>query len=234
MQNRYAGDIGDYVKLALLRALAPGHELGVAWYLNPDEGHNSDGRHIAYLRQGATWRDLDPELFDALGRIVRQGRSVAALETSGVLPAKFSRALLNHGQWPADERSKARAQWFDRTIADLSGCDLVFADPDNGLTDDRPERRCVPRFGKHLPLCEALRLAEGRCAVLYHHNSRFKGGHDAEVEHWRRQLGPGTNAIRATAFSCRTFFVVNPSRTILGRMDAFAQRWSGAKVRLHD
>ena len=31
MQNRYTGDIGDYVKLSILRALSPGYRLGVAW-----------------------------------------------------------------------------------------------------------------------------------------------------------------------------------------------------------
>jgi hypothetical protein len=46
MQDRYAGDIGDFVKLAILRALAPGWHLGVAWWLYPDESHNGDGRHI--------------------------------------------------------------------------------------------------------------------------------------------------------------------------------------------
>ena len=49
MQDRYAGDVDDYVKLALLRALAPGRKLGVAWYLYPDEDHNADGRHVSYI-----------------------------------------------------------------------------------------------------------------------------------------------------------------------------------------
>ena len=43
MQNRYTGDIGDFAKYGLLRALCPGHRLGVAWYLYPDESHNEDG-----------------------------------------------------------------------------------------------------------------------------------------------------------------------------------------------
>jgi len=80
VQNRYAGDVGDYVKLALLRALVPGFKLGVAWYLYPDEAHNSDGRHTAYLNDPAKWRELDPELFDGLAHVVRGRRSVAALE----------------------------------------------------------------------------------------------------------------------------------------------------------
>ncbi len=38
MQDRYAGDIGDFVKLGLLRAISPGYALGLAWYHVPDEG----------------------------------------------------------------------------------------------------------------------------------------------------------------------------------------------------
>jgi hypothetical protein len=233
MQNRYAGDIGDYVKLALLRALAPGFRLGVAWYLYPDEGHNSDGRHVAYLNDPERWRSLDPELFDGLRRMVSRERSVSSIERARVLDATFSREVMNHGAAPPALRSQMREAWFARACDSLRNCDLVFADPDNGLTDDAPSRRSSRTFGKQLPVAEALALAAGRPAVIYHHNSRFKGGHDAEVEHWRFKLGEGTVAIRATAFSCRTFFIVGGSDDLLARADAFSRRWSGAKVRLH-
>ena len=53
MQDRYVGDMGDYVKLAILRALMPGERLGVAWWRFPDEVHNADGRHVGYLRKPA-------------------------------------------------------------------------------------------------------------------------------------------------------------------------------------
>ena len=56
MQGRYAGDIGDYVKFSLLRAIADPGDLGVIWYLYPDERHNNDGRHIEYLDQPAGTR----------------------------------------------------------------------------------------------------------------------------------------------------------------------------------
>ena len=62
VQDRYVGDIGDFVKLALLRALSPGRSLGVGWYLTPDEAHTSDGRHTGYLHKPDRWRALDPEL----------------------------------------------------------------------------------------------------------------------------------------------------------------------------
>ena len=50
MQNRYVGDIGDFGKLGLLRALSSkGLSIGVNWYLTTDESHNGDGRHVDYL-----------------------------------------------------------------------------------------------------------------------------------------------------------------------------------------
>ena len=62
MQNRYTGDIGDFGKLGLLRALqASGLTVGVNWYLVPDENHNSDGRHVQYL-ENADYCQLDEPL----------------------------------------------------------------------------------------------------------------------------------------------------------------------------
>jgi hypothetical protein len=233
VQNRYAGDVGDYVKLALLRALAPGLRLGVAWYLYPNEGHNSDGRHTAFLSQPGIWRHLDPQLFDGLRKVTSGRRSVAALQALGLLDAVFAGEPLRQRAEPSPLRSNSRAAWFDRQLRSLDGCELVFADPDNGLTDNNPSRRSSLTFGKQLPLQEALALAEGRSAVIYHHNSRFKGGHAAEVNHWRRLLGSQTIAVRANAYSCRTFLILNPTGQLARRAEAFCTRWSEHKVRLH-
>ncbi len=90
MQNR---DIGDYLKLGILRALSPGHRLGIAWWLFPDERHNRDGLHIGYLRQPHYWRQFDPELFGALAKIVTSGRrDVQALDGANLLPAAVAAA----------------------------------------------------------------------------------------------------------------------------------------------
>jgi hypothetical protein len=98
MQDRYAGDLGDFLKLGLLRWLvapsfeAPPLRLGVVWYLAPDESHNADGKHVAYLdpqsSAGLKLRPLDADLYDRLAAMVAGGvRSVAQLEAFGVLPA---------------------------------------------------------------------------------------------------------------------------------------------------
>ena len=67
LQNRNAGDIGDFGKYGLLRSLARGTELslGVCWYLHPDEDQRNDGGHTQYLQQTRDnrirFRALDPE-----------------------------------------------------------------------------------------------------------------------------------------------------------------------------
>lgn len=230
MQDRYAGDIGDFVKLALLRQLSAGRRLGIAWYLYPNQNHNADGKHVSYLRNPARWRGLDPQLFDALEGVVENGRSVASLEASSALDAKFSSEALISAHLPAADRPNWRSGWFSRTLTDLSGTDFVFAGPDNGLVDDNPSRRRQKYFGKQMPLAEAVELARGRTAVIYHHNTRFKGGHSAEVEHWRSRLGDNTVAVRATAYNCRTFFIINPDDVTVDRARSFCRAWAQHNV----
>ncbi|MGV2980346.1 hypothetical protein ACERNI_09085 [Camelimonas sp. ID_303_24] len=233
MQDRYAGDIGDYAKLALLRTLSSGRAPGVAWHLYPDEGHNGDGRHIRYLQQPEKWRALDPELFDALARVVDAGRSVKAIEASRLMPSVYHGVALTSAGLPWQRRSGWRTAWFEELQKAMPGADIVFADPDNGLVDDDPRRRGRSKFGKQIPVAEAIALAKGRAAVIYHHNTRRAGGRDAEVEHWLGQLGPDTLAIRAKAYSCRAFFILNPDDGLRERASAFCDRWAEHGVRLH-
>lgn len=70
MQNRYAGDAGDFGKIGLLRSLArTGLKVGVNWYLVADEAHNEDGRHIGYLHD-SKFAGCDDELLGKLGCMV--------------------------------------------------------------------------------------------------------------------------------------------------------------------
>lgn len=227
MQNRYVGDIGDYGKFGLLRRLSVGLRLGVAWYLFPDEKHNADGRHVAYLDQPDKWEHHDPELFAGLRRIVKGGeRHIASIEKSGLLPdAVFASEVLDPGSLSVAGRRTWRADWFDRVSALMAECDIVFADPDNGLCQDEKFRPGRHKDWKRLPLCEAAALSEGRTAVLYHHNTHRKGGHRLEIEHWIGKLPGRTLALRWRAYNARTFFVVNPTTKIEARLRMFAEEW---------
>ena len=88
MQDRYAGDVGDFMKLGLLRQMAEGDLLlGINWYRAPDERHNADGKHITYLESnnaiGRKLRPCDTHLYEALARMVEEGnRSIDRLERS--------------------------------------------------------------------------------------------------------------------------------------------------------
>ena len=173
MQNRYVGDIGDYLKLGILRALSPGYRLGVAWWLFPDEFHNGDGRHIGYLNRPEKWRHFDPDLFDILVGVVSSGqRNVRALEASDILPG----AIFADEVIPSDgllaQRRQARHEWFVRMKDSLTGTDLSFVDPDNGI-EPAGYSHGSAKAGKSVLLSELRELARpGRCLIVYHHHSR--------------------------------------------------------------
>ena len=201
MQDRYAGDVGDFLKYALLRWLCaadashPALRLGVVWYLVPDEDHNADGKHVAYLnparRQAAHLRTLDPDLYDRLATVVQsRQRSVAAIEAAGVLPpgaATFASPLdfRDVDRQARSERLARRRSWLNRALIATSGCDLIFADPDNGIRlAGHPTPRSRTRAVKHAYIDELAEfVARGQSLVVYHHADR-SGSIEDQVQ-WR-------------------------------------------------
>ena len=228
MQDRYVGDIGDFVKYGLLRALGKGKRLGVAWYLRADDGPtgSGDGRYTEYLRQPDDWRHLDPELFDTLKELVDEDRrSVAEIQRSGILEnAVFADEPLNVDKVAVRERERWRREWFERVKDALSDCDLVFADPDNGLCPDDRFKPTRKENAKRIRLSEALALAEGRPTVIYHHNGRSEP-HRKEIQKWMDRLPRHVHAYYWRRYSNRTFFVINPDFKTERRLEKFAQSW---------
>lgn len=230
MQDRYAGDVGDYAKLALLRALIPGRRLGVVWWRYPDESHTGDGRHIGYLNNPSQWRNLDPVLFDCLGGIVRAGeRTVSALQVEGLLgDAVFCDEVIPTGL-SSGRLTIERTAWFERVRSRVSSCDLVFLDPDNGLEPLSYSLGAVSG-GKCVSVSQIKALmAPGRTLVVYHHQTRRKGGHLAELDYWceRLRLGLSTDVdvIRARPYSPRAFFLLNASDDVRRQAELLAARW---------
>jgi hypothetical protein len=89
MKNQYFGDINDYRRYGLLRALqstGDGSVL-VAWMLTPDDG-GRDGRSRSYLDAPETWSKYDPDLFAGLADLLRSASqpSVSLIERSELLP----------------------------------------------------------------------------------------------------------------------------------------------------
>ena len=230
MRDCYVGDIGDFAKYGLLRAIGKGKRLGVAWYLCADlqTGNTGDGRHIAYLQRPDEWRHLDPDLFYTLKNLIdEKRRSVAEIEKSGILgSADFADEPVDVTQVANGEHKIWRRAWFERVRNALAASDLVFADPDNGLYPDEKFNPARKVNAKRIPLYEALALAEGRTAVIYHHNSRTRGGHIQEIQNWMSRMPGRTYAWYWQCQSNRTFFILNPDSETEYLIEDFAQRWS--------
>src|ERR1035441_2007755 len=154
MQDRYAGDVGDFGKFGLLRHLcgvtAQDDYLrlkkpGVIWYRVPDENHNADGKCTGYLEENAEndrrFRSRDETVYNALAYIVAHERTIKALEKADLLPgAAYSGKAVP--QWKK-EISDPRSGWFAGALAETAQSNLVFLDPDNGVgrADMRPTQR---------------------------------------------------------------------------------------------
>lgn len=173
MQDRYAFDQGDYSKVGLIRLFgrdAP-QGIGLIWYANqpaPREATTGDGRHFTYLVRQDNLAACDPELHAAWARALAGGtRSIAALEASTPWPP-HTRLFAE----PVPRARTDRADWFGRALAAVSGCALVFCDPDNGIA--RPGSRAEAQAStKHALFAEldAL-LAAGHSVVAYQHCDR--------------------------------------------------------------
>lgn len=61
MKNQYVGDVNDYRKYGLIRAIhsASGFRILVAWMLTRDDGR-TDGQTTGYLDQPDRWEDSTP------------------------------------------------------------------------------------------------------------------------------------------------------------------------------
>jgi hypothetical protein len=238
VQNRYAGDVGDFMKLGLLRHLSRSSETGGAgltvglnWYLVPDEAHNRDGKHVGYLQrsnaQHASLAACDRDLVVRLSRVVEGERSVRHLERSGALPAQSpTHAELLDPARPAGERYA----WHQRALRALTGADVVFTDPDNGVSPSG----MAPKRHKYALLGELVDYAHrGQSLVVYQHADR-----SATVEKQARrrldELATSLDQLPLAAVivhrgSCRFFLVTVTEQhytAMLAALDAFASRWA--------
>ena len=231
MQDRYTGDIGDYGKYGLLRQLCGIHpkaadqlHLGVIWYRPEPETVKSDpdndGKFIAFLRpdQKPRFRPCDPDLYDALHKIVVQcnDRRVKKVELSRVLgdDALFYDAYIPGPAQNArgEARAVPRRAWTKKALRTTEPCELVFLDPDNGLEPPSVaiRHKAAVKYA-YLEEVEPL-LKRGQSLVIYHHLSR-KGTHADQIARWLKRLQQEFNPIDSFALryrprSPRAFFVL--------------------------
>ena len=174
MKNQYVGDIGDYGKYGLLRFLAShGIKIGVNWYLTENDG-STDGKFTTYLKNPAD-RVYDPELFDALQNIAdHPDKTVKMIKQAGIIPdAEFFGEMLKSSSLKADAREWNRRLWFNNSTLMLGNAELIFADPDNGISYRKTARtKDSEKF--ILPEDVAEYYNSGRNVVYYCHKGRKK------------------------------------------------------------
>lgn len=167
MQDRYAGDIGDYGKFAMLRALASrGLAVGVNWYrieTPPQELSINDGGKLIPDRLFP----CDPELAHALRAIsLSPERSVRELEEAELIPGASYYSVTT----PVEERRK----WHDDALSELAKAEVVFLDPDNGLLVKSVGRGSArsPKYTFYDEVADYV--ARGQSVIVYNHRSRQK------------------------------------------------------------
>ena len=254
MQNKYVGDVGDFGKYGLLRALCGADQhgaelrLGVVWYLVPDE-KGGDGGHTAYLtrpEKRGDYHPCDEKLYDALAAIVDpkgRGRKVASIRERGILPrgTAFHERELTFNAMPAwgsatrDARLEHRKDWLRGALEATSSCGVVFTDPDNGL--EVKSCRCYNKRGpKYVFFDELAPFVDRRQSlIIYQHIDHSRPAEDQT----RRRLSQLEDRLTgcATPFgllyhrgTARAFLVV-PSKdhndTLLQRARRFLEgSWS--------
>ena len=218
MQDRYAGNIGDFGKLALLRCLMEGRRLAVCWYLtNGEKDDESNGKSFAYLNRPDRFRNLAPEIFDALDRTFAEShsgsRSVRALEASGLLPD----AIFHRTEVP--RLRGLRRQWGEELVAAVREADLVFLDPDNGIQGIRLSP-------KHVALCELTALRRPDRTLAF---SQRQTGRRSQVSLLATQLWSigckRIELIRFRLIASRFYVVTDHDEATAERIKEFAKKW---------
>ena len=227
MQDRYAGDVGDFGKYALLNWLCAGNgderpalRLGVQWYrfVGAEPKAPNDGKHIRYLGPPSCrkFRPCAPGLWEKMRTVVHSGRSIAAIEASGALPegtAYYSEPLTFDRRESRDEKQTKRQDWLDRGLQAVAGSDLVFLDPDNGFESQRAKSHHLKGL-KYVYYKDLYPHLEARQSlVVYHHFDRSKPHHDQikdrlDVLCARFGGDRGAFALRYRRGTARSYFVL--------------------------
>lgn len=175
MQDRYAGDIGDFGKIALLRALqSQGLSVAVNWYHVKPLGveqkadgsfKQEDGKYLIpdHLQV------CDERLAKSLTKIaISKNRSIKALEKQSLIPrAKYYRDPVT---------VEEREGWHAHALTALNGVDIVFLDPDNGMLVKSVGKRSV-RSVKYTFYEEVSDyIKRGQSVLVYNHRGRKPEG----------------------------------------------------------
>jgi len=227
MQNRYAGDIGDFGKFALLRMLGTNRRIGIIWYLTSElKENNNDGIHLNYLANPERFRELDCVLFGLLNSFHAEFKKIQMRES---VKRREQYKLLRDACYFSHEVPVDRAhrrKWFKKVLeSKIADSKILFLDPDKGIEGTRLTE-------KHVALEELAELRNLRKPlIIYHHQSRMRGGAPVEA----KMLGEKVRSIgcerveivRLRPYSSRFYIIADHDDAISATLATFVSRWQG-------
>lgn len=173
MRDDFVGNIGDYGKYGLMRALTgiyPQQQsrlsLGVIWY-RTDRKRSRSG-NFDYLGQKDKYEDCDPDLFSVMREIDDNSRRLELIEASRILGGD---SRFFYDRVPTGEPE--RGGWFESALSHVQTQDMILLDPDTGLK----AAGGVPST-REASIDEVRRVIDvGKVAIVYHHHEGFPMQH---------------------------------------------------------
>ena len=169
MKVQYFGDVNDYRKFTLLRALAIGEfRIGVCWMLTEADS-TGYGDKRSYSRQPDRWRGYDPALFDALAVVpsAPTNEDLQRVENEALIPD-----AIFFNEFTPDALA-GRGAYHRACMTAFRACELTFFDPDNGL-EVKSTTKGRKRSNKYAYLDEISdHYDAGRSILLYQHFPRL-------------------------------------------------------------
>ena len=225
MKDQYFGDRTDYIKHCLLSHLsASGHTLAIHWNRTRDD-ESRDGRHTAYLKDTAKWRQYNAAIFDAIKSSVERGqRELSLFEKLG---------FIANGRYCYDlwcEDPSGRRASVERFTSTLCSEDVVFFDPDNGI--EVKSITASARGSSKYVFFEELDIAwrKGHNLIVYQHFPRANRIDflEAKISAIFRRMRQAST-IMALATSHAAFMVIqkdDPPGDLQSDIVTFCSRWT--------
>jgi hypothetical protein len=223
VKDQYFGDINDFRKYGFLRALLSNGKLKllIAWMLT-DKDKKKDGKFRSYSHL----RKFDEVLYDRLAFLLKPPAQprVKLIEESDLL----SRTVF-YSRLVEDSKDK-RKSWREGLKEKISGKDLVFFDPDNGIevTSKKPGRK---DYSKYVAWDEMKMAWEKGCSILIYQHFPHKT-HEvfASEKVFELKKLTGSNFIRAFKASQVLYLLVGQEKhrvIFIEVIDKFLQSWEG-------
>jgi hypothetical protein len=179
MRDHYAGDLSDLIKFSFLRSLAGSdHSLGIAWYYAPTLDNERDGKHLDWKDEDR-WSFLDASVRSELSDLIE--RKVSALQACSFWPSGTS-----FHSTPI-VRGTSRTSWTSEKRTQIGDSDIIFLDPDNGLSQDATVKHATYEEIRHF-------VESGKCVVFITFPKRVN--HDDQVQQLHVDLAEKTGAQR--------------------------------------